>query len=427
MDMDPDPMTEPTPKPDPMTEPDPMLPGTMDAPSLEAGNGQLRANWIPPEKSGGSEITAYELRHSDDGGSNWSEDITTADAPAVSTDIEGLTNSTPYVAQVRARNSAGAGEWSESSAEATPIAAVPTEPTAFMLTAGDTSITATWAAPEAGDYPDITGYKLHHREVGGTWTMPISPDTNTSHTITGLENGTAYEVRVYAVNGQGNGNPATSTATPIGPPAVPTGLTLVSGQQSITAAWTAPADNGGSAITGYDLRFRVSEAALAEGDWQTETTTDTSNTSYRITALKDSTALANNTAYNVEVWVRAQNAEGDGAWLKSTPSASVTTADVVPNKPDPPTLTLTVGLQGRFAITWTAPTDNGGSALTAYHLRVSINEGAWVEASNDFSINKFTHSIANVPSGNTYKAQIRAKNAAGYGEWSETSNTLTIP
>ncbi|MGI9256819.1 MAG: fibronectin type III domain-containing protein [Salinispira sp.] len=409
--------------PDPMSEPEAMTPGTMDAPTLEAGNTQLRVNWTPPENNGGSEITAYELRHSDNGGSNWS-DIITVTAPATSTAITELTNNTAYVVQVRARNSAdGTGEWSESSMEATPIAAVPTEPTAFMLTAGDVSITATWAAPEAGDYPDITGYELHHREVGGTWTMPISPDTNTSHTITGLENGTEYEVRVYAVNGQGNGNPATDTATLIGPPAAPTGLTLVSGQQSITAAWTAPTNNGG--ITGYDLRFRVSAAALVDGDWQTETTTDTS---YRITALKDSTALANGTAYNVEVWVRAQNTAGDGAWLKSTPAASVTTADVVPNKPDPPTLTLD-GLTGGFTTAWTAPTDNGGSAIDGYNLRYSINDGDWTISSRTVVSTEFDQYQAggSTTSNDTYKMQIRAHNNVGYSEWSESSNTITIP
>ncbi len=424
---DTDPMTEPMPEPEPTPEPDPMLPGTMAAPSLVAGNSQLRVNWTPPEKTGGSDITAYELRHSADDGSSWSEDITTADAPAVSAAIGGLTNGTPYVAQVRARNSAGAGEWSESSMEAIPIGGVPTEPTAFTLTAGNMQITATWAAPEAGDYPDITGYKLHHREVGGTWTMPISPDTNTSHTITGLTNGTAYEVRVYAVNGQGNGNPATGTATPIGPPAVPTGLTLVPVHQSITAAWTAPTNNGGSAITGYDLQYRVSAAALVEGDWQTETTTDTSNTSYRITALKDSTALANGTAYNVEVWVRAQNTAGDGAWLKSTPAASVTPADLVPNKPDPPILTLTAGIQGAFDITWTLPTDNGGSAITAYQLRYSINDGDWIVSSYPLPSQSFSAYQPGNTSGDTYKIGIRAINAAGNSEWSESSNTITIP
>ncbi|MGI9256244.1 MAG: fibronectin type III domain-containing protein, partial [Salinispira sp.] len=213
----------------------------------------------------------------------------------------------------------------------------------------------------------------------------------------------------------------------IGPPAAPTGLTLVSGQQSITAAWTAPTNNGG--ITGYDLRFRVSAAALAEGDWQTETTTDTSDTSYRITALKNSTALANNTAYNVEVWVRAQNTAGAGAWLKSTPAASVTTADVVPNKPDPPTITLDMGNPGAFTVEWTAPTDNGGSAITAYQLRSSTNDGDWVVAVSVFGSTVYTlyQGSGSTTSGNTYKAQIRAKNAAGTGEWSESSNAVTIP
>ncbi len=54
--------------------PEPTVPGTMAAPTLKVGNKQLTVNWTPPKNNGGSRITAYELRHSDDGGSSWSED-----------------------------------------------------------------------------------------------------------------------------------------------------------------------------------------------------------------------------------------------------------------------------------------------------------------------------------------------------------------
>ncbi len=141
--------------------------------------------------------------------------------------------------------------------------------------------------------------------------------------------------------------------------------------------------------------------------------------------MKDSTALANGTAYNVEVWVRAQNAAGDGAWLKSTPSASVTPADVVPNKPAPPTLTL--DSTGGFTIAWTAPTDNGGSAITAYQLRLSVNDADWTESAILNVILSTYNASSNTNSGDTYVMQVRAINATGNSEWSESSNTLTIP
>ena len=166
MDMDPDPRPKPSGGGD-STPPAQTVspPAQMAAPSLEAGNKQLTVNWTPPTDTGGSDITAYELRHSDDGGSSWS-DIIEIPAPATETIITNLTNGTPYVAQVRARNSAGAGDWSESSDGAMPIT-VPTEPNNFTLAADDTQITATWAAPTntaAAPLPAMNGNiaKLEH-------------------------------------------------------------------------------------------------------------------------------------------------------------------------------------------------------------------------------------------------------------------------
>ncbi len=319
------PMPEPSPEPDPMAEL--TAPGTMAAPTLEVGNGQLRVNWTPPENNG-SDITAYELRHSDDGGSNWSDDITTADAPAVSTAIEGLTNGTPYVAQVRARNSAGAGEWSESSAEATPIAAVPTAPNGFMLSVSMQTITATWTAPtDAGDSA-ITHYELQHREVGADEWEPViaTADADTlTLTIPILTKGAEYEVQVYAVNTDGNGNPTEimKITIPATTPSAPIAPTLTAGNTQITATWGAPND-GGSEITAYHVQHRIS----ASGTWSTADTdniatiTDGGTTSHIITGL------TNDTSYQVRV--RAVNAIGTGGWSLSATETSQFSATQVP-------------------------------------------------------------------------------------------------
>ncbi len=303
--------------------PEPTVPGTMDAPSLEAGNAQLTVNWTPPEKSGGSDITAYELRHSDDGGSSWSEDITTADAPATETIITGLTNGTAYTVQARARNSAGAGEWSESSAEATPIT-VSLAPTAFTLVADDTTITATWTAPTDTGNSAIIRYELQHHEVGaGEWGNPVSiavnadPNHTYTHPIPNLTNGTEYEVRVYAVNTEGNGNPATSTATPATVPSAPNAPTLTAGNAQITASWTAP-NNGGSPITGYDVQYSSDSGST----WTAAPGNPISGTSYTIPSL------TNGTTYDVQV--RAVNAVGDGDWSLSATRTLLPLAARVP-------------------------------------------------------------------------------------------------
>ena len=74
--------------------------------------------------------------------------------------------------------------------------------------------------------------------------------------ITGLTNGTAYDVQVYAVNAQGNGNPVMETATPDVPPAAPAAPTIHVGNMWLVVNWAAPTtDNGGTPITGYELQY----------------------------------------------------------------------------------------------------------------------------------------------------------------------------
>ncbi len=70
----------------------------------------------------------------------------------------------------------------------------------------------------------------------------------------GLTNGGNYRVQVRAVNAQGDGDwSGSAAATPVAVPMAPTALTFTVGENYITAAWTAPTDNGGSDILRYEL------------------------------------------------------------------------------------------------------------------------------------------------------------------------------
>ncbi|MGI9256735.1 MAG: BspA family leucine-rich repeat surface protein [Salinispira sp.] len=330
------PMPEPTPEPDPMPEPngggvDSTPPDKMAAPILEAGNTQLRANWTPPKNNGGSEITAYELRHSDDGGSSWSGLVEIL-APAVSAAITNLTNLTEYTVQARARNSAGAGDWSGSSDGATPNSIVPTEPNGLVLSVSMQTITAAWTAPTDTGDSAIIRYELQHRVTGArAWEPAIATaDADTlTLTITDLTKGTEYEVQVYAVNTDGNGNPTEIKKITI-PATVPSTMnapTLTGGNAQITAAWTAP-DDGGSEITAYHVQHRVSAADV----WSTTNTDNIADINDGTTS-HPITGLTNGASYQVRA--RAVNDIGTGGW--STPATGTTiisAAQTTPANPD---------------------------------------------------------------------------------------------
>ncbi len=92
--------------------------------------------------------------------------------------------------------------------EATP----PSTMDAPAITVGHTQLTATWSPPNNDGGSEITAYHVQHKISAAEWpeddttdTAIISDTTITSHPITGLINGNVYDVRVRAVNMQGNG------------------------------------------------------------------------------------------------------------------------------------------------------------------------------------------------------------------------------
>ncbi len=98
----------------------------------------------------------------------------------------------------------------------------PGVPSGLTLAGVDRKIIAQWTAPSSGT---VTRYEIQHRERGSPWPSGDIDVTGTKHEIGGLVNGTAYEVRVKAVNL--NGESAWSDvrgATPNA--ALPSSLTL---------------------------------------------------------------------------------------------------------------------------------------------------------------------------------------------------------
>ena len=301
------------------------------------------------------------------------------------------------------------------------------------LESGSEQLTASWVDPITWNWGwgdnnavnDITTYHLRYRHMSSEgWTEITSGITGASHTITKLTNGVSYSVQVRAINAQGTGGwSASSTARPIAPtapPAAPGTMaapTLYAGTGRIVATWTVPTDNGGSKITGYELRYRA-----GVGDW-TEIT-GIAGTSYPIVGL------TNGTGYDVQI--RAVNAGGTGGWSASS-TATLVTAPAAPGTMTAPTLYAGTGL---LIATWTAPENDGGSPITGYELKYRTDAGAWTRISSgiacensegqaevchfSFSFNpSYTgHTITGMTDSALYQMQVRAVNAQGVSEWS---------
>ncbi len=178
----------------------------------------------------------------------------------------GLTPGTTYYYKAFATNSAGTGYGAQQSFT---TLAPPSAPTITSITPGDSLLIVAFDAPASDGGAVITNYE-YSTDDGAIFTANSPPSTDTSLTITGLNNGNQYDVRIRAVNAAGFGASSNLVA---GTPAAPTSpvilvsgslgeMTTVYGSASAAQTFTV----SGSVLTG-DLTvsapngFEVSTAA----------------------------------------------------------------------------------------------------------------------------------------------------------------------
>ena len=171
------------------------------------GNGQVTLRWSTPDNSGGSAIVRYEYR--------WRESVgvfgdwVRVDPSERSATVHNLTNGREYVFQARGVNALGYGD--VETARATPAPSpppppppppppqetVPSAPRNLLAEGGDGQVKLTWEAPENDGGSEIRDYE-YRIDGKGRWISIGSIDT--THTVTGLTNGTTYAFEVRAVN-----------------------------------------------------------------------------------------------------------------------------------------------------------------------------------------------------------------------------------
>ena len=368
--------------------------------------------WTAPTDDGGTPITEYQYRYQE--GSTAGGAWTDTNSTAVTFTISSLDPSTEYTFQVRAVNSAGNSAASSAVTEST-LTTVPGAPTGLSATAqtGGTSVELDWTAPTNNGGSTIIDYEVSSDD-GGTWNSTGS--ATTSYTVTGLDKGTEYIFRVRAVNsphGDGDASASVTETTLTTRPDPPTNLTVSVTQTTADLSWTAPTDTGGSPITEYQYRFTTGTSV--GGTW-----TDTDDTATSVTI----SSLTADTEYTFQV--RAITSVGNS---QSNPSVTETTLSVSVSLPSAPqTLTATAQTNGTsMALSWAAPSDNGGAAISDYEYRYA--EGTSVPSADSWTAPGSTNTartITGLDKGTEYTFEVRAVNSEGGGtEASVTETTAT--
>jgi hypothetical protein len=192
-----------------------------------------------------------------------------ASATSPPTTISGLAIGETYTFTAKSKNGGGISDFSQPSNEVT-LDYEPDAPTGLNVTdAIDSSIDLEWTAPDNVVLPDNLDYHIFYRETGSADWIRIDPDPETSETtasITGLTNGTAYDVAVQAVNDAGKSAYATLDGNiPYSPPSEPRNLQAQVnddglGNVTVELTFDPPADDGGG-VEGYFIYIGDTDGA----------------------------------------------------------------------------------------------------------------------------------------------------------------------
>ena len=377
------------------------------APTAVAGSGSVTIT--VNAGSGGGPADSYVVTALDSSGNplNPSKSCTVY-SPSTSCIISGLTDGTSYKFSSTATNSAGTSTSSPASTAVTP-AGKPSIVTGASATASNASAVVRFTAPASNGGAPIVSYTVT-ASTGQTCVItPTFPDP-LGCTVNGLTNGTAVTFAVQANNGAYTSDSSTATiaVTPATVPGAPTGVTGTSSEPGkVTITFTAPASNGGSAITEY---------VITSSPGGLTCTATVPSTGCEITGL------TNGTAYTFTAIAR--NLVGNSA--NSTPSAAVTPV----GKPSIPTNIVVSAGNASATISFTAP-NTGGSAITRYDVEAYDENGVPISPALTCTLNvpfptplacTFANTLSN---GLKYSFKVSATNVIGTSDSSTATAVIT--
>ncbi|CAB4542868.1 MAG: hypothetical protein F2536_01915 [Actinobacteria bacterium] len=312
--------------------------------------------------------------------------------------ITGLTPATDYTAYM-------VTEWNSpaelSAVETLEFSTAPGTPTVSSVSAGNTEVSVAIA-------PFGTETNFEYSIDGGSNWVARSPSAvTTPWVITGLTNGQSYSFTFRSsFRTLRSSATSASSVTPVGVPGAPTSVSGTATGSSIALSWTAPASNGGSAITGYKI-----EVSTDNGSTWTTVTANTGNTSTSATISQLSTG-------NYRYRVSALNTNGSS--LASTASTAVSVTASAPGLPT--NLGISHNGFGSATVSWDPPTSDGGSAVTGYVVEYEVG-GTWQTLTPSGRV----ATVSGVWPNQGWSFRVAATNTVGTGSFAVQTHTPPPP
>lgn len=303
------------------------VPSAPRTPTASAGNGQATVSWSTPTSNGGSAITGYTVTSSNG---------MSCQTTGTSCTVTGLTPGTTYTFTVTATNAVG------TSLASVAASATPTSVPVWVSQDASTTATRSTAFPA---YQFVaTGYPAPTYSVA-TGALPPNLQLDPSGALTGTPTVSgSYTFTVQAANGASITS-VLNTIVVVGPPSNPRLPTAIAGIGQASIQWQAPISDGGATVTGYIV-------TASNG-----MTCQTAGLSCTISGLTPGIPYTFS--------VVATNQYGN------SPTATTLVNTTVVGPPTAPTAGAGSSGGWQIALSWTPPSNVGGSPVTSYLVTAS--------------------------------------------------------
>lgn len=270
----------------------------------------------------------------------------------------------------------------------------PSAPQNLQATAGDGQVIIDWDAPTSDGGASITNYNLYRGQSAGSETLLITLGNVLTYTDTAVTNGNTYFYQASAVNSVGESSKSNEdSALPKAAatlPSAPQSLQVASGIGQLVLTWLSPSSDGGSAITGY----KIYRGTASNGEIVLTTIGNV------LTYTNSGLGMGQLYYYKVS----AINDVGEGTLSNEDSSETFN----LPSAPQ--SLTGEAG-NGEVYLSWTQPTDDGGSPITQYKIyrgTSTTNEVLLTTVGN-----QLTWTDNDVQNSQIYYYKIKASNLVG--------------
>ncbi|MFC1990253.1 fibronectin type III domain-containing protein [Chloroflexota bacterium] len=338
------------------------------------GDEQVSLDWNDNTEP---DLDGYNIYRSLTSGSGYSKINVSLISTSSYTD-NGLTNGVTYYYVVTAVDLGNNESGYSNEDSTTPANAPPAPPTGLAATPGDFQVSLDW---NDNTEPDLAGYNVHRSLTSGSGYSKINVSLVTAsyYTDTGLSNNTTYYYVVTATDNltaeSGYSNEASTI--PNVPPAAPTGLLAIAGDEQVNLDWN---DNTEPDLTGYNIYRGLTSGNYTqiESLWTSSNYTDT--------------GLTNDVTYYYVVTAT------DNVTAESIYSSE---ANVTPGDPPPaaPTgLAATTGYK-RVSLDWA---DNTEGDLAGYNVYRSLTSGSGYAKINGSLLTSSDYLNTGLSNGVTY-------------------------